>query len=67
MTFVRWHYRGGTYVRSHYRRHRRGPGAAQASLLSATLIPAARPAADHRGRWHTASTLLPSGSRTNAP
>ncbi|MFU8870425.1 membrane protein insertion efficiency factor YidD [Micromonospora sp. SL4-19] len=26
-----------------------------------------RPPADYSGRWQTASTLLPSGSRTNAP
>lgn len=32
MVFVRWHYRDGVYVRSHYRRSRRMPVAGQATL-----------------------------------
>lgn len=32
MTFVRWHYRHGVYVRSHYRR-RRPPDTAQIALI----------------------------------
>lgn len=34
MTFVRWHYRDGAYVRSHYRRCRRTPSAAQMSFVA---------------------------------
>ena len=33
MTFVRWHYRDGVYVRSHYRHTRPTAGAAQTTLL----------------------------------
>ncbi len=33
MLFVRWHYRAGVYVRSHYRRPQRLPMAGQAPLL----------------------------------
>jgi hypothetical protein len=32
MVFVRWHYRDGVYVRSHYRRSRRMPVTGQATL-----------------------------------
>lgn len=36
MTFVRWHYRDGVYVRSHYRHDRSTPGDAQTTLIPAT-------------------------------
>lgn len=34
MVFVRWHYRDGAYVRSHYRRTRRPVAAGQRPLLA---------------------------------
>ena len=57
------------------RRGRRRPGPLAGSLPNRTLPPppdpARRPAGnrveDGSGEWQTASTLLPSGSRTNAP
>ena len=38
MTFVRWHYRDGAYVRSHYRRGRSTPSAAQMTLIAAGIL-----------------------------
>lgn len=37
MTFVRWHYRAGVYVRSHHRRAGSRIGAGQTSLLPAVV------------------------------
>jgi hypothetical protein len=46
----------------------RSPGQAQGSSCGAPAGQAAHwPWAHYSGAWHTASTLLPSGSRTNAP
>ena len=37
MTFVRWHYRDGVYVRTHHRRLRPRVGAGQISLLPTVI------------------------------
>jgi len=42
MTFVRWHYRAGIYVRSHHRRARVRVGARQTSLLPTVVHPRSR-------------------------
>jgi phosphoribosyl 1,2-cyclic phosphodiesterase len=41
MGFVRWHYRRGVYVRSHFRRLRTMPGPDQRVLLP-TVVPVGR-------------------------
>ena len=60
MTFVRWHYRNGVYVRSHYRHARRALGATQPMLLPRDPAGAAHDRAPRR--WD--ATARRDGDRT---
>lgn len=54
MAFVRWHYRDGVYVRSHFR-HRRGTAAGQGQRPLVALVSGRRPSA-------AATSRLPDGA-----